>query len=306
MAYYESLTSSDLHGIILLCSATNGKLLHKLKGHTDDVLAVRFARNGKTLVSVSKDRTVRTWDITSGRETHKLELQGPVDEATISADGSTLAVSSTKGPYEISIWNLTTGRKTRVLEDTLTDAAGLALSENGRVLAASACHPKNPKGNSWADCKLRLWDTATGAIRFSREDPAVPFRLAISPDGHLLGVAHSGPGHTKATVDVWQDTRSAAPLASISYPDEFLTSLAFTPGGHELAASWDGVYLYNPRNGRQVAHLKRSGEARFFTMDFTLDGKGCWAAGPAYTVERWMPMSAPHGVLMDLSNIPWP
>ena len=42
-----------------------GELLRILRGHSDVVTAVAFYPNGKTIVSASKDGTVRVWNVSS-------------------------------------------------------------------------------------------------------------------------------------------------------------------------------------------------------------------------------------------------
>jgi WD40 repeat protein len=47
-----------------------------LRGHKDQIDAVAFSPDGKTLVSGSKDGTVRFWDVATGKETGKIQM-GP-------------------------------------------------------------------------------------------------------------------------------------------------------------------------------------------------------------------------------------
>jgi WD40 repeat protein len=48
---------------VQLRTATTGKRLRTLTGHTNWVLSVSFAPDGKTLASGSSDKTARLWPV---------------------------------------------------------------------------------------------------------------------------------------------------------------------------------------------------------------------------------------------------
>src|SRR5262249_53691910 len=48
---------------VRLWSVANGRLLHAMEGHSNQVESLAFSPNGKLLASSSLDRTIRLWDV---------------------------------------------------------------------------------------------------------------------------------------------------------------------------------------------------------------------------------------------------
>lgn len=81
-----------------------GKVLHILKGHSSDVVALAYGRDGKTLYTGSYDKTLLCWNTEEGTlETTVENDKEFIFSVSVSKDGKLLAVG---GGYRVTLWNL--------------------------------------------------------------------------------------------------------------------------------------------------------------------------------------------------------
>ncbi len=112
-------------------------LLSTLTGHTSFVWGVACSPDGQLLASGSSDRTIKLWNLTTGKELRTLTGHTSiVSSVACSPDSQTLASGSDDGT--IKLWNLTTGKELR----TLTGHAGwvysVAFCPDGQTLASGS------------------------------------------------------------------------------------------------------------------------------------------------------------------------
>ena len=64
-----------------------------LRGHTDVIMGVDFAPDGSKLVSVSRDGTLRMWDLTAEKNIYQSpSMQTPLETAIFTPDGKQMVV----------------------------------------------------------------------------------------------------------------------------------------------------------------------------------------------------------------------
>lgn len=75
-----------------------------LTGHTGDVYSVAVTPDGRYALSGSEDRTVRWWDLDSGRCLRALTGHGPVLSVAVTPDGCHAVSGSDDGT--VMLWEM--------------------------------------------------------------------------------------------------------------------------------------------------------------------------------------------------------
>ncbi|WP_018549571.1 caspase, EACC1-associated type [Streptomyces sp. LaPpAH-108] len=168
--------------------------------------------------------------------------QDNVVDLARTGDGRLLALSTGRS---VVLWRTPGGRLATV---RLTGARGVALSPDGRLLAALASTGESASGSTSGSGPESAARKLSATVRlWSLADPAKPVQLplphglsrtatalAFSSDGHSLAL-----GTASGAVRRWdlRDTRAPRSLPDLTGPKGPLDSLAFAPVGHLLAAS---------------------------------------------------------------------
>ncbi|HEV2115684.1 MAG TPA: WD40 repeat domain-containing protein [Terriglobales bacterium] len=185
---------------------------------------------------------VETWMLSANRRgVAELLGTGMVLQA-ISRDGS-IGASRNEEPRQqqhILLFDLKTGHVLRTIDATFNDVLAMALSPDGRYLAAHSSDRRF----------VTVWDTASGAelteIKQNVQYPAVGL-LAFSPDGKWLAVQYSGEIALFETA-TWKRV-SSFPDNSRSGPS---SGLAFTPDSRELATASETVSVIDVATGKPM------------------------------------------------------
>jgi WD40 repeat protein len=95
-------------GFLKLLDAENGQERLSLTGHEGRVYAIAFTPDGKTLISGGDDKTVRFWDVETGKERRKVQQSDPVPLVKLSPGGAILALyaDSFGQNLKVTLWGV--------------------------------------------------------------------------------------------------------------------------------------------------------------------------------------------------------
>lgn len=151
-----------------------GRLLHALDGHTDEVTALAFTPDGRTLISGGWDARVRLWDTQSGALIAVLAMLDWVRHVAVSGDGRWLGATGKDGT--VRLWELSTRALRHTLDAHSSGADCIAFNHD-----SAACVTGGRDGT------VRLWNVQDGTalVTLAGHDKPV-LAAAFHPAGHLL------------------------------------------------------------------------------------------------------------------------
>ena len=120
-------------------------------GHTDEITSAHFSPDGKKVVTVSVDKTVKIWDAETGKLIADLKgHSSSINFAIFSPDGKKILTASSGKDYTAKIWDIETGVQTSTLTGHTDEILSGCFSPDGNKIATGS-----------ADNTIRIWDTKT-------------------------------------------------------------------------------------------------------------------------------------------------
>lgn len=258
------IVSGNRDKSVRLWDVATGRELRTLRGYARESFFIAFLSDGRTLTSATYDknynRVVKYWDVGSGRELRGANIIGTrgIDEIAFTSDGR-MVVSGSQSLDDDTVFKLqdvATGREVRVFRGAIKSVSAVALSRDGRVVAAASLNNHN----------IKLWDVATGRETLTlRGHTEWITALALSPDGRVLASAS-----TDGTHKLW-DVANGRELHTLKHEPGYFKFVSFSPDGR-LLASQDRVHvrLWDVANGREVRSLEHTGA---YYSTFSSDGR---------------------------------
>ena len=245
-----------------------------LSGHSNWVQGLAFAPDGSRLASSSWDRTVRVWDVASGRCLYTLEGHTErVQCLAWSPDGRKMA--SAGFDHTIRLWDAEPGSSRAVLQGHTAPVYSIAFTPDSRLLLSGS-----------EDRTLRVWDVESGyCVRIIQGYAGTQYDVAWSSDGQRL--ASVG---TDMLVTLWDVAGETLPRVLRGHRWN-VTGVAWSPNGRLLAsAGWDNaIRLWDPATGActQILQDPDYSDTQFGDVAWSPDGHLLASGTYQHGVQVW-------------------
>jgi WD40 repeat protein len=211
------------------------------RGHSADLCAVAFSRDGRHLLSADAVGSVKVRDARPRADALVL-YQGGSSPSTVSPDAQRIATIGLPA-REVKVRDLAGNQLLSLKGSTVRKSEGeiyinptLVFSPKGDRLAFGT--------TTWIGAKVRsdltVWDAAGKELLYLDEEGGGFADVALSPDGTRVAATSNvgdwSAGSATMTVCVWEIASGRELLTTQPIPAQVLPGLTFSPDGTRLAA----------------------------------------------------------------------
>ena len=199
-----------------------GKCTATLGGHQGlfaGINAVAIAADGQTLASASDDKTIRLWDLPTGKERSILRSHSNFVRSVAFHPIQPHLLASGSKDRTIKLWDTNLGEVLQTLTGHQNHVNTVSFSPDGKIL-----------GSGSADKTIQLWQYHTGEILTTLKGHTLGINaIAFSPQAPLLASASAD-----TTVKLWNLTTGELDFTLTAHTAA-VKALAFSPDGKYLA-----------------------------------------------------------------------
>jgi WD40 repeat protein len=273
--------------------------LQTLEGHQGSVSSILV--DGGKLISTSADRTIKIWDLSSGKVLQTLEgHQGSVSSILVDRD----KLISTSADRTIKIWDLSSGKVLQTLEghqgsvhSILVDGGKLISASydgsikiwdlsSGKVLQTLESHQHwfssilvdgDKLISASADDTIKIWDLSSGKVLQTLDDHRDTVNSILVDRGKLISASQD------RTIKIW-DLSSGKVLQTLEGHQHWVNSI-LVDGDKLISASYDGsIKIWDLSSGKVLQTLEGH---QYPVTSVLVDGGKLISASFDRTIRIW-------------------
>ena len=232
---------------------------YPINEHHGSVNRIVFNPDGKSILTIGCDDTIRLWEVATGNFLNVLEGHtDSINDVKFNPDGTVLATGSSDNT--IRLWDVQSWMEIQTLTTDTHSVHSVAFSPDGNTLASGGY-----------DGTIRLWDIASGmTYRTFKGHTSSVSTTKYSSDGQTL-VSRSSDG----TVLVWDLT----PVEPIN------TIVSLSPVSVQSPAIGENlVFMLNIAEGRNVAGYQATVSFDHTALRYVESANGDYLPAPAFSI----------------------
>ena len=312
----ETMSNDDrVDRCVSVWDVTTGEHVAHFIGHSNWVDDVTFSPCGEFLVSSSRDKSLRVWDVEES--TQKMvytDFEGAWVKPFYSPEGELLGTVDRQDTIEV--WNIEGREKLYTLElhprsidvkwfrkfpqlaiaDIYANTTPAKKTKVNNIHTSStlrefACYPDpvlfSPDGTTLATRGYRrgivLWDVARKQAQETLLEGKRIASFTVLPCGNMLAASIQDEN-----VTVWDAEKPDEPIAEFTEQARLVWRMAFAPTGDRIAVgSREGtIYLYDFKRNEKLKPL--TGHTDFiWSVSFSPDGKRLVSSSSDKTSKLW-------------------
>ena len=208
---------------------------------------IKYSPDGKNL-AISELNKISIWNLESNECIKNFISERPVSKIHYSPDGKNILVHSTGS--NIEIWNITTGKNTKIFQEYRENVSSIGYSPNGTYLYCN--HGEN----------IHILDLYNNTVSELRGHERFVYSIDYSPDSKYFASSS-----LDKTICIWES--SSKKCLKILHNDEYIENINYSQDGTHLVGcrhyNTDHVYIWDTRLWKCT--IIKYDRARYVKMD---------------------------------------